>query len=465
MIMFISLGIQNAWRNRSKFVPGIISMCIAAIIFTVSVNLSKGYPPKAYFPARQMLAGDIILVAEKYMISQEDIRSQQFKWEFAFKSLDMPTSFLGLDQIPYIHGYISGVKADNNTVTPGRIEEVAGLIGANRIVKNVAVKMALPCLVKYGSQSDGTPRYMYAFLEARDVVEDINTWNMPETVVAGSYFGHENPGQIAGVVCRGWMGISLQAGEPVSIEIPLYRTGWPDYENCIHLEMQIMGSVAFQEGVPGGTRSASYRNPSIFVTEESFRYLCHMVECPVDNTRWGIAVTLNDLSNLENIVSLFQREYPEFTVLSVPSLAETFISGFPQPTGIPMDMSLITQILAFITAALLSATNLSVLMLGRKTEIGILRSLGATSSNIITMVLAESMFVSFTGAILRILITRPLNILTLILNKIDTQIILAGELADIGTIMAYSLGVSIVFGLMPVAKALKATPSQVLREN
>jgi putative ABC transport system permease protein len=128
-----------------------------------------------------------------------------------------------------------------------------------------------------------------------------------------------------------------------------------------------------------------------------------------------------------------------------------------------MDMRRVTELLSFMIAALLSATNLSVLMLARKTEIGILRALGATAWNISSMVLAESVWIALLGSIVGGAITQPAILWQLLSNSIDSGVVATTILANLGKAVGFSVAAAILFGFLPISKALRVTPAQVLR--
>ena len=159
---------------------------------------------------------------------------------------------------------------------------------------------------------------------------------------------------------------------------------------------------------------------------------------------------------------MMQREYPDFTVISVPRMALAAAGG-SVPAGVPMDMKKVTEILAFLTAALLSATNLSVLMLTRKHEIGILRSIGATRWNIAVMVITESVCIALMGAVLGNLVVQPAVLLNILTNRVGADAVMLKSLANAKTSVAFSVAAAVLFGFLPLAKALRVTPAAVLR--
>ncbi len=271
---------------------------------------------------------------------------------------------------------------------------------------------------------------------------------------------------MVGVACSGWRGASYGLGQTVELQVPtlaLDQDGkhYYDYENPLQVDLSIVGTVSFQDGA--GALSTNYSNPAIFVTCETFNALCRQAGFDPDDTLWGIGVAVQNMSTLENVASFLQRELPRYSVFTAPRLANASASRTPMSTGVPMDMRKVTEALAFLTAALLSATNLTVLMLARKTEIGILRSLGATRWNITCMVLTESVWIALLGGALGNLVTQPAVFWNLLSNNLSSDIVLRQAAMTVANSLGFAVVAAVVFGFLPVAKALRITPAEVLR--
>jgi predicted lysophospholipase L1 biosynthesis ABC-type transport system permease subunit len=255
---------------------------------------------------------------------------------------------------------------------------------------------------------------------------------------------------------------------PANLEIPRYtavakdeESTFLDYENPILATIQMKGAATFTEG--GGAEARTLSDPAVFVSAATLESLATAAGFPVEATNWGISVSLKDMATSENVAALLRREFRDFTVLPASQLTAAAVSRSAISAGVPMDMRRITEGIAFVTAALLSATNLTVLMLSRKNEIGILRALGATRLNIATMVLTESVWISLLGAVLGGLLTQPAIIWQLLSNKVGSDVMLAEVGSGLGKAVAFAAVSAALFGFLPVAKALRVTPAQVLR--
>jgi hypothetical protein len=459
--MFFVLGLKNAWRNRARTALGIVSMAVAAMLFLSSATLSKGYPAAAFFPARQLMGGDILLIPGKNAISREDMAGG-YTWRFGAKSLDNPNPAMGFDTIPYSYGTTQGFPTSGAARMPAnRYQQALAALRANPAVRYAAVRRSLPFIVRAASS------YAYGFLDARDIGEDLSTWQMESAIVSGSYLKATDEG-LAGVSVTGWAGLQMPRTGAANLEIPRYTavakddaSTFLDYENPAIAAIQMKGAATFTEG--GGAEARTLSAPAVFVSPSTLESLATAAGFPAEATYWGISVSLKDMATSENVAALLRREFRDFTVLPASQLTAAAVSRSAISAGVPMDMRRITEGIAFVTAALLSATNLTVLMLSRKNEIGILRALGATRLNIATMVLTESVWISLLGAVLGGLLTQPAIIWQLLSNKVGSDVMLAEVGSGLGKAVAFAAVSAALFGFLPVAKALRVTPAQVLR--
>ncbi|HHW26477.1 MAG TPA: ABC transporter permease [Firmicutes bacterium] len=453
--MFVTLGLRNAWRNRSRTALGIVSMAIAAMVFTSSTTLSQGYPAMAYFEARQLCGSDIVLLPGKTRVSQEDLAFPNIKWRFQKASLDRPHPLLGLGRDRFTYGGLEGVIPPESRVNSARMRDVAIELRSRPEVKDAHVGHAIPVIV--GGST-------FAFIEARNVTNDLESWRMESAVRSGRYLTVDDSNSPVAVVTE-WN--AAPPGTSIRLEIPRIHVGqdgikYRDYEDSRTTMVQVVGTVGFREGGEANPVGQIYSNPSIFVTEAFFNEIANSLGYTQCDTAWGVSVTLHEISALENFVSMLQREYPDFTVVSVPKMASAY-SGGTAPSGVPMDMRKVTEVLSFLTAALLSATNLSVLMLSRKREIGILRSIGATRWNIAVMVITESVWIALIGALLGNLISQPAVLLNYLTNRVGADLVMGQVWMNLRMSAGFAVASAVLFGFLPLMKALRVTPAAVLR--
>lgn len=452
--MFVVLGLKNAWRHRARTALGIVSMAVAAVIFMSSSTLSKGYPAGAFWEARQLLGGEILMLPERTTLSAETLAAGGYTWKFERRTYDKPSLVMGFDHTAYWYGGMRGVS--DNRVSQERLDEVVRDLSEDPSVAFVSVRKAIPFLI--GASDKQGAFYMYGFLEPRDVKADTEVYKMGDATQVGRYLQRDDA--MAGVACGGWQNLAL--GPVAEIEVPRASADGEtlDYENPVRATLDIVGKATFRDSIPG---SPVYADPVVFVTQDTFEALRQASGIPDSRAAWGLSISVKDMSGLENYVELLRRRYPDFTVYPVSHLAAAVGASGRVAAGIPMDMRRVTETLSFLIAALLSATNLSILMLARKNEIGILRALGATRWNITSMVLAESIWIAFLGSVIGGILTQPAILWQFLSNRLNMSTVAAAIVTNMGKALGFSVASAVLFGFMPVAKALKVTPAQVLR--
>ena len=242
--MFVALGLKNAWRNRARTALGIISMAVAAVIFMSSSTLSKGYPAGAFWEARQLIGGEILMLPERIALSTDTLSAGGHTWRFERRSYDKPNLVLGFDPTPYWYGGMvsSSAPAEN-------LAEVAHELREDPSVLSVFERKSIPFLNET-SDSRG-PIYQYGFIEPRDVRSDIEVYRLDEALYWGRYLEPGNT--MEGVACSGWENLSV-GGSNISIPV-LNESGTFDYENSVRTRIEIVGRASFDTRCPAILRT------------------------------------------------------------------------------------------------------------------------------------------------------------------------------------------------------------------
>lgn len=458
--MFVALGLKNAWRNRGRTALGIISMAVAALIFMSGSTLSRGYPAGAYWTARQLVGGEILMLPEKITLSTDTLATGGYTWRFEKRSYDKPNLVMGFDPSQYRYGYMRGVPLDGeeDSIIP-RIHEVVEELRADPFVTGVMARESLPFLVERHEQSplgEDLSYYSYGFVEPRDIGGDMERYKIDQVPATGRYLAEDD--LMKGVLCEEWPFLRMDGTS--ELLFPTMSESGYDYENVVLERLEIVGSLRFPNSNPF---FPPFSNPVVFVTPETFAMLKEATGIPDSGTTWGISVSVKNMADLESYAALLRRQYPDFTVYGIPQLSAASTDRGSVGSGVPIDMRRVTEALSFMIAALLSATNLSILMLARKNEIGILRALGATGWDLTLMVLSECLCVAFLGSLIGSLLTQPAIIYQLLSNRIPSQTVIMTIATNLGKALGFSLGAAVLFGFLPVAKAVRVTPAQVLR--
>lgn len=179
-----------------------------------------------------------------------------------------------------------------------------------------------------------------------------------------------------------------------------------------------------------------------------------------------IMASANDASNVESVSETIQQkldnEYGEksFMVLSTAKLAE--------------QISTITNTLSFalggiagialLVAGIGIANTMYMSILERTKEIGIMKAVGATNSNILEIFLTEAAIIGLVGGILGILVGTIISrILGFALESYGMMLktVVTPELALLS--LSFSIAVGVISGFMPARKAAYLNPIEALR--
>ena len=96
----------------------------------------------------------------------------------------------------------------------------------------------------------------------------------------------------------------------------------------------------------------------------------------------------------------------------------------------------------------------------RTKEIGIRKAIGATKGAIVLQFLLEAMTLTFFGGVIGVIVAVGIsNLIMLLIPSIPAQVPLWAVLAGLGT----SIGVGLVFGVLPARKAARLDPIECLR--
>ncbi|MGB5012804.1 MAG: ABC transporter permease, partial [Pyrinomonadaceae bacterium] len=96
----------------------------------------------------------------------------------------------------------------------------------------------------------------------------------------------------------------------------------------------------------------------------------------------------------------------------------------------------------------------------RTKEIGIRKAIGATKGAIVLQFLLEAMTLTFFGGIIGVIVAVGIsNLIMLLIPSIPAQVPLWAILAGLGT----SIGVGLIFGVLPARKAARLDPIECLR--
>ncbi|QVK18593.1 ATP-binding cassette domain-containing protein [Mycoplasmatota bacterium] len=168
-------------------------------------------------------------------------------------------------------------------------------------------------------------------------------------------------------------------------------------------------------------------------------------------------------------------KYPEARIVGVPNNLNNTSMAIDIFVGIVQFIISLILIVSVVTASFMLLMVLLISVMERSREIGILRSLGATRSDILAVFVSESAVIGFYAGILGIILSIVLtfggnlfiryqykNILEETFNHSNINLIVLKPISCIIAVIICIL-LAMIFGLFPAIKASKKTPINALK--
>ncbi|MCL2497653.1 MAG: ABC transporter permease [Symbiobacteriaceae bacterium] len=491
--MFWRLGFISAWRNLTRSILALVSMALAAGFMTNAISLSRGYVRDYRAPYRALIGGEVTA----YSLALSAVVPQEGTvWQYQ-EMLEVGDTDLGV-MMPemFQRGYVA-TAMQRVPFTPERLQAFA----ATPSISSVYPRYQMPA---YSSSLYGmwnTP------LRGRNLeLDQKQQAPLANYIAEGRWLDARDEGEMVAVV-------SLQrhvppgerdsgVGDLLQIMVPRisYIAGRTQYafDDPLLVELRVVGVLHLP------TRSGQYGvfdpdlNDIRLITEWLY---AQNDEIHLPLATWQkiwelaggeefqpqqVAMRVEDLSYLEDIVAILRLRYPDNSFYSVHELmknaeghygmekpeillanrqlAEYFMRPVvEEQTVLAQDLRLPLIILIFVNAAMIIASNLLIMVSERKKEIGILKAVGATRSQVVQMVLSEALLVSLLGSLVGFVFFRVPAILTQITNRLPLTEILAGVVQHLSLVSAVACVSSLIFGMLPAMTMANLTANEILQ--
>lgn len=516
MIRFAGLGLINSLRNLNRSLMTLAAMAMAGLMMTASLSVQQGYPAGEAFTYRAFLGGDILIypgrvVVEAAHLSQED--STSWVWSRDAGELTGPLAYLHPEARHPGHVLPAGQSrelAQSARAYHDLIDRIKAVPGVMRVSPYWTIPVPV---MYYGPPTDYTsPRPAYhSVLRARDVVAETELARLMsenELMVTGRYFRPEDDGQMVAVVDAGrrsFDGTDISMGQVLQILVPRPfrdqegRTRL-DYTRTVTVELTVIGtyvlpsrSIIWEVETPSGPATASeqlyFVTPEVIVPLGTMEKIVNLATGVTDMAQVlspaAILVIVDNFGFVEAVASQLQEALPALSVTSVPrEMVRTNLAGLPERIveapedarpvlrpedllpgqwGRPIDVSPLLNGILFLVAALVAATNATILVLERRRELGVLKAVGARNQDIMVMVMTEVIVLAFTGATLGFLLVRLYGSAVLVTTGTSWRLIAQLAWKEWIMVLGVTGSVSLVFSLVPALSTLRMTASEVLR--
>jgi len=476
--LFFRLGFINITRQLGRSSLALISLVLAAISLTNSLSISLGYPAQAFANYRDYLGGDIIVYPINIMgnpATSERLELQRLQ----------PDPFSTLTTL-YPHLVREGFLAPTNSVLRPFSNTDQQLLLQHEQIKKVTFLYRM----SGWRQILGTERLA---LSLRSVPLDSGLWQYVEEELSTQALedglpvwlnSHQDPqrplppvgSEIHLILPRIWLAPdgSLQ-----------YDTGQTVTQRAIVAGHYALPTRIISWPSPAGDTFLSeqgyFDQDEVWLRPQDWDYLWQLAapDCPPAAGSLGLQV--QDMSILESVVSELQMIHPQWTIVSVPNLVKQIEAGSlldsfriapaeywtgRQPRAqhaFPLDISRTLSTFIYLIAGLLMAARMLTGAAARKKEIGILKALGARRRDILLMALTEAVVLCVIGSTIGFIISYPTAIFQQLTNNLPWSQIGQLMLKNYSLILAETLVVGVLFGLLPAWRLSKMTVNEVLR--
>jgi hypothetical protein len=512
MIRFAGLGILNSRRNLNRSLMTLAVMAMAGLMMTASLSVRLGYTTGVAAPYRAFLGGDIIIYPGRVLAEAAHLApDEQWVWWRDGGDITGP--------LAYFHptarhpGLVQPLDTPREFARSARgyhdlVAKLAGVPG----VAQVTPYWTIPIPVLHPRPGAGAPTpVLRSVLRAKEVGSESGLARLIEEhdlMLSGRYFEPEDDGRMVALVDANRQlvdGTGLSLGQRIQLVLPRpFRdaegTSRLDYTRPTTVELTIIGtyqlpsrSLIWEEETPAGpvTRSEQlfFVTPEIIVPQGTMERIVNLATGAGDLAEVlspaAILVTVDNFAFVEAMVSQLQALLPETSVVSVPQeVARANLYGLPEPIfqappalrpvhrledlwpgqwGRSVDVSPLLNTMLFLVAALVAATNATILVLDRRRELGVLKAVGARSQDIVVMIMTEVMVLAFIGATLGFLVVRAYGTIVLITTGTPWQLIARLAWQEWLMVLGITGSVSLAFSLIPALSTLRMTASEVLR--
>ena len=492
-MFFWLLGLKNASRNIGRSVIAIVSMAFATAFITYSISLGRGFPASLHADYRSIIGGEISV----YNLQTEPT-TRASAGEILHNRLESsPFTDLSLWQPEYFtSGYLIDLHEREFSLAETMIN-----VALEENIQGVYPRFQLPAIRGKAGFDLRNPIgniLNETHLRGRDYHLDALQYQHPsQSIVQGRWFKESDDGQRVCIVPRHPTnmpeGIPTPViGEIIALHIPhmiktddSYRF---DYFNHFTVELEVIGVLEMP------SRFINWQDDRGQAEMEYIYWLSDEVQVPYATWLeiWELAgggvyiseqytLALQDVTLFEDTKANLEQRYIGYSFVSVVDQLEAALKTMKMesrplkaPPGsylryatyessdIQEDLRIPIGILLSLTAALVVASSLLIMVSERKGEIAVLKAIGAERYQLMTMILGEAFFLTMLGGGLGFAFIWIQNILVR-LNTIAFNQLFFSFLGDLLVVMASVISTTLIFGLIPALRMANQAVMDVYR--
>ncbi len=510
MTRFAALGITNALRNLNRSLLTLAAMAVAGLMMTASLSVSEGHGAGTALGYRAMLGGDILVYAGRPVVDAGDLAGAgASSWSWRRHPPDLLGPLAYFSPPARYPGY--ALPTGEVLSFAGRLEEIGTRARAVAGVTGVNPYWVLPVPVMERGPGPLRTRQTDLALRAREVAVDPGLDLLEPFITSGRSFRADDDGALVALVdaARRPGDWRLTMGETVTITVPrpwIDSQGIQrfDYTTTTQFELRIIGTYAlatrvfaWETGSASGDQYASeelfFSNPELMVPLGTFKRIVG-VACgrPIEQLEevllpTAVLLSVENFAFVEAVAAAVDRALEGVTVVSVPRQAALANqAGLPEPMfsvpaelrptyapdalrpaqeARPVDVARVFNVALFLVAALVAATNATILVMERRREIGVLKAIGSRTGDIMVMVMVELLLLSLLGATAGFVAVRIYATGVLLSTGTAWSEIAGITWREWVLVLSATAVAAAGFGLIPALGTLRMTAAEVLRQK
>lgn len=521
--MFLRLGLTNCLRQLGRNLLVLICMVLSAISLTSALSYSEGLPQASYGFYRSYLGGDVLVSPVKWMGQAGDGNGEppELVWrrltEDGLNRLEMlypelsSQGFLTPSHLPPRQSFtdedlqamrrcpgVSDVRVlpqfpvdmtslwltdlhySPFTLQPLPDEKMLGGSG----------RLSISALGRPDSQLPLVWINSHVSVSSERLDEEVATIDLDDP-----YWIARRPTRVdLERVARRKLQAEMKLpnpGETVQLRLPKLRLADDgqyalDYREPVKLAMQVVGEVqvptrelVWPVGGSFDIEQAYLHQSSLYVTAETWDWLVRQVTGDLTLPICNVSLQV-EMGQIRSVVAELQRRFPQFTFIDVEQFAERmeatsrldFFYRAPDfvyspvveaSMTVPAELGPVLGLLLFLIAGMLLAARMLTGASARRSEIGILKSLGARRRDILTMALAEAAAIALVGSVSGFLLVRTFGISVELGNGVAWTVVLQRTLREGGLVVGVASLVALLFAALPARRLACLTVMGVLR--